>query len=307
MARPMAATDRAASAATERLSTGRRVVRASDDAAGLAIAEGLLARHSGLGAAERNVRDGMSAIATADGALAELHAQLQRVRELAVQWANGALGATDRAAIEIEAAEFGAEAARTYEQTAFNGLALLQGSAMALQVGARDADTLVAALPDLVTLLEEDPFTLGGSGGSSGSTGSTGTTGGGTTTSTPGGKATGYWKKHTPGTPPGAPTTPPAPPVTTGMGAIERVDWAIGEVTRHRSSLGAVHSRLEHRLGALGAEREQLAGAESRIRDADIAVEVMTLTRASILRSAQSALLAQAQRADRQRTLALLP
>lgn len=302
MARPMAATDHAVSAATERLSTGRRLVRASDDAAGLVIAEGLLARHTGLGAAERNVRDGMSAIATADGALAELHAQLQRVRELAVQWGNGTLSAVDREAIEIEAAGFGAEAARTYEQTAFNGIALLQGSTMTFQSGAGDLDTILAALPDLVTILEEDPFTFG-----SGSTGSTGTTDGETETGAPDGKAVGYWKKTAPGgEPTTTSTTPTSPPATTGMGAIERVDWAIGEITRHRSSLGAVHSRLEHRLGALGVEREQLVGAESRIRDADIAVEVMALTRASILRDAQSALLVQAQQADRRRTLALL-
>ena len=302
MPRSLSVTDRHATAATERLTTGRRIVRASDDAAGLTVAERVLAQHSGLAVAERAARDGISLIATADGALAELHAGLQRVRELAVQWSSATLGERDRAAIQAEATALGDEAARLYETTSFNGLALLQGGTLALHVGAYDGDTIASALPDVSALLEEDPFTFGTTAQSVAG-GSTGTS---TQPSTPGGKATGYWKKQTPPAAPAAPAAPATPPVTASMGTLARIDWAIDLVTEHRAAIGAVHSRLEHRLSALGVERAQLVGAESRIRDADMAYEVTALTRARILREAQAALVAQAQRADRGRALALL-
>jgi flagellin len=285
--RPLASGERRIARATEQLSTGLRIVRARDDAAGLTVAERLRAQHRGLAVAERNARDGMSLTRTADGALGQLHDQLQRVRELAVQWSNGTLSGGDRAAIEQEAAQLGEQAAHLYDSTRFNGIAVLQGGTTSFQIGARDGDTIATPLADLLPLLEEDPFTFDQSATTT------------TTTGTPGGKATGWHKKN-------AGTTTTATPVTSGMDAIERIDWAIELVTQHRARMGAIEARLEHVVRATAIEREQLVAAESRIRDADMAMAATTLSRATILRQAQGTLLAQAQRLDRSRVLALL-
>ena len=288
---------RTLAATTEQLATGRRIVRAADDAAGLTTAERLLARHNGLAVAERNALDGMNLVRTADGALGQLHDQLQRVRELAVQWSNGTVSASDRAAIETEAAALGEEAARIYETTTFNGIAILQGGTTVFHVGAGDTDAITGALPDLLALLQEDPFTFDQSGGTTTTT----TT---TTSGTPGGKATGWYKNG--GAATKTTTTTTTTPATSGMDVMERVDWAIDLLTQHRATMGAIEARLEHSVRALAIEREQLIAAESRIRDADIAEAVTARSRATILGQAQASLLAQAQQLDRRRVLALL-
>ena len=298
ISRRLAGSDRQVAAATEVLSTGLRIVRAADDAAGLTTAERLLARHTGLAVAERNALDGVSMVRTADGALSALHSQLQRVRELAVQWSNGTLSARDRTAIEAEASLLGEEAARLYESTSFNGMALLQGGTFSLQIGAGDKDALGGALPDLVPLLDEDPFTF-----AQATTTTTTTTG--TTTTAPGGAAHGWHKKNGSGSGSGAGSGTTTTTVTL-TDPIQRVDWAIEVVTQQRGHLGAVENILSHRIRSLAVEREQLVAAEARIRDADIADSMAELTRASILRSAQVALAQQAQQLERGRVLALL-
>jgi flagellin len=151
----------------ERLSSGYRINRAADDAAGLAISEKLRSQIGGLQQAQRNAQDAVSLVQTAEGALNEVHAMLQRVRDLAVQYANGTLGASDKAAITAEAAQLCAEIARIASTTKFNGIALLTGGGtLTFQVGTDDGQTITATAADLFgTGKDVDPaiFSFSGS------------------------------------------------------------------------------------------------------------------------------------------------
>src|SRR5215213_6997920 len=129
--------------AMERLSSGYRINRGGDDAAGLGISERMRAQIRGLGQAQRNTQDGISMVQTAEGSLAEVHAMLQRIRELAVQYKNGSMGVDDRAAISSEVAELSAEIDRIGAQAEFNGIKLLNSVAtITFQVGANDGDVI---------------------------------------------------------------------------------------------------------------------------------------------------------------------
>src|SRR5579871_3418678 len=131
------------SQAMQRLSSGYRINKAADDAAGLAISERLSAQVSGLDQAQRNAQDAESLVSTAEGAMSEVQSMLQRVRDLAVQFNNGTLSASDQAAITAEVAQLCAEVDRIGTQTSFNGIALLTGTnAINFQVGANDGQTL---------------------------------------------------------------------------------------------------------------------------------------------------------------------
>src|SRR5919201_1452996 len=141
--RNLAATESKLSKAMERLSSGYRINRAADDAAGLAISEKLRAQIGGLGQAQRNAQDAVSLVQTAEGAMAEVHSMLQRVRDLAVQFNNGTLSTSDKASITSEVAQLCAEISTIGSNTKFNGIALLTGSSsITFQVGAEDAQTL---------------------------------------------------------------------------------------------------------------------------------------------------------------------
>src|SRR5215216_2749231 len=130
----------------ERLSSGYRINRAADDAAGLAISEKLRAQVGGLQQAQRNAQDAVSLVQTAEGALTEVHAMLQRVRDLAVQFSNGTLSNSDKAAITAEVAQLSAEVSRIGTQTKFNGISLLSGGAtITFQIGVNDGNTITAA------------------------------------------------------------------------------------------------------------------------------------------------------------------
>jgi flagellin len=124
----------------EKLSSGLRINRAADDAAGLAISEGMRAQVRGLAQASRNAQDGISLVQTAEGSLNEMHSILQRVRELAVQWANGTLSTTDQSKITAEVAQLTAELVRIRDSSTFNGIALFgasgAGTTLTIQVGA---------------------------------------------------------------------------------------------------------------------------------------------------------------------------
>src|SRR6266508_3364977 len=134
----------------ERLSSGYRINRAADDAAGLAISEKLRAQVGGLQQAQRNAQDAVSLVQTAEGALTEVHAMLQRVRDLAVQYTNGTLSASDKAAITAEVTQLSAEVARIGSQTKFNGISLLSGGAtITFQIGVNDGNTITAAARSL--------------------------------------------------------------------------------------------------------------------------------------------------------------
>lgn len=141
--RNLVGTEMKLSRSMERLSSGFRINRAADDSAGLAISEKLRAQIGGIAQSQRNAQDAVSLVGTAEGALAEVHSMLSRVRDLAVQFNNGTLSATDKAAITAEVAQLCAEVARIGSDTAFNGLALLTGTAaITFQVGAQDGQTL---------------------------------------------------------------------------------------------------------------------------------------------------------------------
>src|SRR6201985_2549996 len=127
----------------ERLSSGFRINRAADDAAGLAISERLKAQVKGIGQAQRNVQDGISVVQTAEGALSEVHSMLQRTRELAVQYKNGSLSESDKTSIQSEVNQLASEVAQIGEETEFNGIKLLnEKQTITFQVGANDGETV---------------------------------------------------------------------------------------------------------------------------------------------------------------------
>src|SRR5436853_3097507 len=144
--RQLAATSDKLGKTMERLSSGYRINRAADDAAGLAISEKLMAQIGGLQQAQRNAQDAVSLVQTGEGALAEVQAMLQRVRDLAVQFNNGTLSTSDQAAITAEVAQLCGEISNIGSQTAFNGINLLSGSAtITFQVGANDGESLTVS------------------------------------------------------------------------------------------------------------------------------------------------------------------
>lgn len=231
----------------ERLSSGLRINRAGDDAAGLAISEKMRGQIRGLEQAQRNAQDAISLIQTAEGALNETHSILQRMRELAVQAANDTLTAEDRTAIDKEIDELSAEITRIGETTEFNTKKLLDGSLtnVTLQIGANDGQVMTVSISTMTaSALGVDALDV-----SSAALAST---------------------------------------------AIDTIDTAIASVSDTRSQLGAWQNRLEHTINNLGTSAENLAAAESRIRDADMAKEMMEFTRNQIISQAAAAMLAQA-------------
>lgn len=236
----------------EKLSSGYRINRAADDAAGLAISEGLRSQVGGLKMAVRNAQDGISVVQTAEGALTEVHAILQRVRDLAVQGLNGSNDTNSRNAIDAEIDALGDEIASIGTRTEFNGVALF-GSTHTFQVGANSGDTLAVDMSgvSLATL---------------------------STTV----------KAFTAGT-------------TTG----DTVDTSIISISTERGKLGAAQNRLEHTINSLNVAVENLSASESRIRDTDMASEMVAFTRSQILSQAGTAMLAQANQAP-QNVLQLL-
>jgi len=233
----------------ERLSSGFRINRASDDAAGLAISEKLRGQIRGLQQAVRNAQDGISLIQTAEGALTETHNIIQRLRELAVQAANDTLTTDERNNIQKEVAELLAEVDRIADSTEFNTKKLLNGdyasTAITFHVGANKDQTIALTIATATTAA----LTISGLS------------------------------------------------VTTQASAeqaIASLDSALKEVSSQRAKLGAVQNRLEHTIANLGVAAENLQASESRIRDVDMALEMMNFTKLQILQQAGTAMLAQA-------------
>ena len=147
--------------AMERLSSGYRINRAADDAAGLAISERLKAQVKGIGQAQRNVQDAVSVVQTAEGALNEVHSMLQRTRELAVQYKNGSLSENDKTSIQSEVNQLASEVAQIGEDTEFNGIKLLkEASTITFQVGANDGETISVATVSLGEAVKPAAFEL---------------------------------------------------------------------------------------------------------------------------------------------------
>jgi flagellin len=259
--RQLTATSSNAAKAMERLSSGYRVNRAADDAAGLAISEKMRSQIGGVAQAQRNAQDGVSLVQTAEGALTEVHSMLQRVRDLKVQSENGTLNSDDKAAIEKEVVALGKEIGDIASQTKFNGIGLLDGSAanVTFQVGANASETIAASTASITT-----------GSGMAAVVGTTGTAG-----------------------------------ATLADLSISEIDDAIKETSTRRADLGAVQNRLEHRLNNLGAYQENLTASESRIRDVDMAKEMVNFSKLQILQQAGTAMLAQANQAP-QGVLSLL-
>ncbi|CAL8899022.1 flagellin Hag [Bacillus pumilus] len=266
----------------EKLSSGLKINRAGDDAAGLAISEKMRGQIRGLEMATKNAQDGISLIQTAEGALTETHSILQRVRELVVQAGNtGTQDETDLGAIQEEIAnlvqEIGDGSGKNgiSDRTEFNGKKLLDGSfsaaganakSLTFQIGANKAQKLdvnIEAMSSTALGTLEADGTL---------------------------KA-----DHAVAD---IDVTQFADPTATGAlsfdDQLDIVDGAIKQVSNQRSKLGAVQNRLEHTINNLGASGENLTAAESRIRDVDMAKEMSEFTKNNILSQASQAMLAQA-------------
>jgi flagellin len=251
--RNLSVTDMQMNKSLEKLSSGFRINRAADDAAGLAISEGLRSQVGGLKVAVRNAQDGVSVVQTAEGALTETHAILQRMRDLAVQAANdGAADTNAKADADTEYQALALELDDIANKTSFGGVKLLDGTfSKDFQVGSNANDTLTVTIGDM--------------------TAATILTSVGDLTS--------------------------AANATTALG---NVDTAIQTVSTERASLGANQNRLEHKINNLNVAVENLSASESRIRDADMAQEMVSFTKSQILSQAGTAMLAQANQAPQQ-------
>lgn len=229
----------------ERLSSGLRINRAADDPAGLAISEKMRAQIRGLKMAQRNVQDGISLIQTAEGSLNEIHAILQRMKELSVQAANDTNTEEDRRMIQNEIDQLKQGLLDIVKGSEFNTQPLLKGGSLRLQVGANAGQSMEIELPSisLTSLDLEDLSVL----------------------------------TH-----------------EEANLAIERLDKAIQSIAADRSRLGSYQNRLDHTLNYLSNYELNLQAAESRIRDVDIAREMMELTKHQLLYQVSLALLTQA-------------
>ncbi len=235
----------------EKLSSGLRINRAGDDAAGLSISEKMRGQIRGLEQASRNSQDGISLIQTAEGALNETHAILQRMRELAVQGANDTNVTADRDSIKSELKELKKEIDRISTDTEFNTQKLIkENGTYDFQVGANSAQTITLSI-----------------GAMNASALNTGLTSAGISGLTDSADFTAF---------------------------ITNVNSAITKVSEERSKLGAVQNRLEHTIANLDTSAENLTASESRVRDVDMAKEMMNQTKNSILAQASQAMLAQA-------------
>lgn len=271
----------AQSKSMEKLASGLRINRAGDDAAGLAISEKMRGQVRGLDQASRNAQDGISMIQTAEGALNETHDILQRMRELAVQSSNDTNTGADRAELQKESNELAKEITRIANTTEFNTQKLLDGqgaSALTFQIGANKGQTMAISISAM------DAKSLGV--GDTTATAATATTAGtdailGTADDVPGAAAT------------TAGALDISKDSATATAAIDTINKAIEKVSAERSKLGANQNRLEHTINNLKTSSENLTAAESRIRDVDMAKEMMNQTKNSILGQAAQAMLAQ--------------
>src|ERR671933_2291705 len=243
--RNLAGTEGALARSMERLSSGFRINRGADDAAGLAISERLRGQIGGLEQAQRNVQDAVSLVQTAEGSLTEVHAMLQRVRELAVQFKNGSLSNADRTAIQSEVYQLASEIERIGSSAQFNGINLLNATqTISFQVGSKDGETITVST-----------ISLGSASG----------------------VGVSYFTLSS------AQNTD-----------ISEIDAAIDNVSSQRAQFGAVQNRLEHTLQNAAIYEENLTASESRIRDVDMAAEMVNFTKLQILQSAGTSMLAQA-------------
>ena len=256
---------------TEKLSSGYRINRAGDDAAGLSISEKMRSQIRGINKASNNAQNGISLIQTAEGALNEVHSILQRMNELATQGANDVNTSIDRAAINKEITNLSKELVRIEETTQFNDMNLLNGdfSARKLQVGAKEGQTIDVEIDKLTSLAANTSSIT--------ALGLTEVTGNNGTTDGNGAYAS----------------------------AMTKIQEDIKAVSSLRSDLGAIQNRLEYTIANLDTTAENTQAAESLIRDVDMAAEMVEYSKNSIIAQASQAMLAQANQFN-QGVLALL-
>ena len=243
----------------ERISSGIRINRGADDAAGLAISEGLRSDIRALRQAQRNANDGMSLLNVTEGALNEQSGILIRLRELASQAATGTVGSTERATIQLEFSALRNELTRIAETTEFNGIGLINGNLASsvattshtlIQIGIDNSSNSRLDLNNILALDAVTASTLGIAALS---------------------------------------VTASAEALT----ALAEIETAISSVTAARGKVGAVQNRLQRSVSALSVSSENLQAAESAIRDADIAHEIAQLTRNQILVQTSTAMVGQ--------------
>ena len=244
--------------ATEKLSSGYRINRAADDAAGLSISEKMRGQIRGLEQASSNASDAISLIQTAEGAMGEIHSIIQRMRELTVQAANDTNVTADRVAIASEVYALSSEITRIASQTEFNTMKVLNGSFTnkKFQVGANSSQQIDVSI-DKMSASEIGV-----------------------------GENVGDTIKA------GGPTAATAATAITAL--LTNIDNAPSKVSTQRSSLGAIQNRLEHTIANADNTAENLTDAESRIRDVDMADEMVKYSKYSILQQAGQSMLAQA-------------
>lgn len=240
--------------AMERLASGLRINSAKDDAAGLAISTRFETQIRGLNQAVRNSGDGISMVQTAEGGMDQTVENLQRIRELAVQAANGSLGENDRALLQKEVDQRISEISRIATETKFNGISVLNGTSAAntaIQVGANSGETITIQIG-----------TSMGAGGI-----------GNGTTNVSGVKVTS---------------------AASADSALSVIDGALSTVNTIRADLGAVQNRFESTISNLQTNVENLSASQSRILDADFAAETAKMAKANVLQQAGISVLAQA-------------
>lgn len=242
---------------TEKLSSGYKINRAADDAAGLSISEKMRNQIRGLNKASDNAQDGISLVQTAEGALNEVHSMLQRMSELAVQAANDTNQTVDKNALEAEVTQLQTEIGRVGSTTQFNKMNILDGTftAKKLQVGANANQTISVSISALTGVTSEALAT------------------------------------HVSG--------------AAAQSAITSIQSSITKLSTLRSKLGAIQNRLEHTVANLDNISENTQSAESRIRDTDMAEEMVQYSKNNILQQAGQSMLAQANQAN-QGVLSLL-
>ena len=230
----------------EKLSSGLRINRAGDDAAGLAISEKMRSQIRGLNQGSTNASDGISLIQTAEGTLSETQAMLQRLKTLSTQANNGTLQDSDRSKIQLEVKQLVTEISRLSTDTEFNGKKILNGSitSVSFQVGATAGQKISVSLANVgASALGIGSISLSSVAGAS--------------------------------------------------AAMVSIEAAIGTVSSKRATLGAVQNRLEHTITATDNTSENLSSAESRIRDVDMAKEMMNYSSQKVLVQAAQSMLAQ--------------
>ena len=238
-----------AGSSMEKLSTGLRITKAGDDAAGLAVSEKMRAQIRGMEQAERNVQDGISMVQTAEGALEEAGNIAQRMRELGVQAGNDTLSDEDRTKVKEELKQLQDEMSKIADETKFNGKELLNkaGASFTIQAGA-NSETRKVETADLSSIANKLSLT---------STSISNT--------------------------------------AEAQAFVTKVDDALKSINDARSDLGAMQNRLEYTANNLTTSTENLTAAESRIRDVDVAKEMVTLSKLNILNQASQAMVSQAK------------